>query len=63
MKTAPQLAAERKEAELKAKPCKCDSYKFPHRRFGGQCNDDLSWMTFSQLMARERCLDKEERYV
>jgi len=64
MKTISQLLHEMdlKQIALKDTPCKCDSYKFPHRRGGGKCVDDHSWMTLSERLAHAKYLDNEEKY-
>ena len=53
---------ERKKIEAKAKPCTCNSYKFPHRRGSGSCNDDYKWMDLSDLAKFEKWQKYSESY-
>jgi hypothetical protein len=64
MKTIFQLVQEMdaKQVALKDTPCNCNSYRFPHRRGGGKCVDDHSWMTLSERLAHAKYLDNSEKY-
>jgi len=41
---------EKQRQERKDKPCNCHAYKFPHRRYGGSCEDDGSWMELTDKL-------------
>lgn len=34
---------DKQRQDRKDKPCTCTAYKFPHRRYGGSCQDDGLW--------------------
>jgi len=53
---------EKQRQDRKEKPCTCAAYKFPHRRYGGSCEDDFTWMDLSDKLKLIEWERKSERY-
>ena len=53
---------DKQKQTLKAKPCTCNAYKFPHRRLSGGCQDDGLWMDNTDQLRLAAWQNYSERY-